>query len=95
MVRDLIVSFDDALELIQFSQTCREKLERKSVNLQDRCGFFRIEDESVVSYMVIGGFNYVPLFYFEGETGDLDRRAIQITGYTGDLVCLKVSISSL
>jgi hypothetical protein len=37
---------------------------------------------------VISGIKYVPLFYFEGETGNLDRRAIQITGW--DLAYLKV-----
>lgn len=89
-VRDLIVSLDDALELIQFLQTCREKLVRKSCDPQDRCGFFRIGGESVVPYTVIGGIKYVPLFYFEGETGNLDRRAIQITGW--DLAYLKVTI---
>ena len=87
-VRDLIINLDDALELIQFLQTCREKLVRKSCDPQDRCGFFRIGGESVVPYTVISGIKYVPLFYFEGETGNLDRRAIQITGW--DLAYLKV-----
>ncbi len=87
-VRDLIISLEDAQELIQFLQTCKEKLVRKSCDPQDRCGFFRIGGESVVPYTVIGGIKYVPLFYFEGETGNLDRRAIQITGW--DLAYLKV-----
>lgn len=87
-VRDLIVSLDDALELIQFLQTCRDKLVRKSCDPQDRCGFFRIGGESVVPYTVINDIKYVPLFYFEGETGNLDKRAIQITGW--DLAYLKV-----
>lgn len=87
-VRDLIIGLDDALELVQFLQTCREKLVRKSCDPQDRCGFFRIGGESVVPYTVIDGIKYVPLFYFEGETGNLDRQAIQITGW--DLAYLKV-----
>ncbi|KZS14054.1 Uncharacterized protein APZ42_020712 [Daphnia magna] len=87
-VRDLIINLDDALELIQFLQTCKEKLVRKSCDPQDRCGFFRIGGESVVPYTVISGTKYVPLFYFEGETGNLDRRAIQITGW--DLAYLKL-----
>jgi hypothetical protein len=89
-VRDLIINLDDALELIQILQTCREKLVRKSCDPQDRCGFFRIGGESVVPYTVISGIKYVPLFYFEGETGNLDRRAIQITGW--DLAYLKVML---
>lgn len=87
-VRDLVVELSDALELLQFLQTCHEKLTRRSCNPEDRCGFFRIGGESVVPYTVVRGVKYVPLFYFEGETGNLDKRAIQITGW--DLAYLKV-----
>ena len=87
-VRDLVIDLVDAQELLQFLQTCQEKLVRKSCNPDDRCGFFRIGGESVVPYTVIEGVKYVPLFYFEGETVNLDKRAIQITGW--DLAYLKV-----
>lgn len=91
-VRDLVVSLDDALELSQFLQTCQDKLVRKSCETQDRCGFFRIGGESVVPYTLVDGVKYVPLFYFEGETGNLDKKAIQITGW--DLAYLKVLVVS-
>lgn len=87
--RDLLVQLSDALELIEFLKTCTEKLQRRSCSADDRCGFFRIGGESVVPYTVVDGVKYVPLFYFEGETGNLDKRAIQITGW--DLAYLKVS----
>jgi len=87
-VRDLVINLVDALELLHFVQTCQEKLVRKSCNPDDRCGFFRIGGESVVPYTVIDGVKYVPLFYFEGETVNLDKKAIQITGW--DLAYLKV-----
>ena len=87
-VQDLVVSLSDALEFLKFIKTCEEKLVHKSCNPQDRCGFFRIGGESVVPYTTINGIKYVPLFYFEGETGNLDKRAIQITGW--DLAYLKV-----
>ena len=87
-VRDLVIDLVDAQELLHFLQTCMEKLVRKSCNPEDRCGFFRIGGESVVPYTVIEGVKYVPLFYFEGETVNLDKRAIQITGW--DLAYLKV-----
>ena len=88
-VRDLIVSLVDAMEFFKFLQTCQNKLVHKSCNPQDRCGFFRIGGESVVPYTVVNSIKYVPLFYFEGETGNLDKRAIQIIGW--DLAYLKVS----
>ena len=87
-VQDLIVSLDDATEFLKFIQTCQDKIVHKSCNPQDRCGFFRIGGESVVPYTVVNNIKYVPLFYFEGETGNLDKRAIQITGW--DLAYLKV-----
>ena len=87
-VQDLIVSLDDAIEFLKFLKTCEDKLVHKSCNPQDRCGFFRIGGESVVPYTMINGIKYVPLFYFEGETGNLDKRAIQITDW--DLAYLKV-----
>lgn len=90
-VRDLVISLEDALELLQFLQTCQDKLVRKSCESQDRCGFFRIGGESVVPYTLVDGVKYVPLFYFEGETGNLDKKAIQITGW--DLAYLKVNSS--
>lgn len=88
-VRDLIVSLADGLEFLKFLQTCQDKLVHKSCDPQDRCGFFRIGGESVVPYTLVNGIKYVPLFYFEGETGNLDKRAIQITGW--DLSYLKVT----
>ena len=90
-VRDLVINLVDALELLHFVQTCQEKLVRKSCNPDDRCGFFRIGGESVVPYTVIDDVKYVPLFYFEGETVNLDKKAIQITGW--DLAYLKVTRS--
>lgn len=92
-VRDLIVNLVDAMEFFKFLQTCQNKLVHKSCNPQDRCGFFRIGGESVVPYTVVNGIKYVPLFYFEGETGNLDKRAIQVIGW--DLAYLKVSSSDV
>ncbi|QQP40558.1 Putative LOC409606, partial [Caligus rogercresseyi] len=56
-------------------------------NASDRCGFFRINGESVVPYTVTGGIKYVPLFYFEGETDHLKLKSDEVSGW--DLAYLK------
>ena len=58
-----------------------------SFNASDRCGFFRINGESVVPYTVKEGVKYVPLFYFEGETDHLKLKSESVEGW--DLAYLK------
>ncbi|CAG9855122.1 unnamed protein product [Phyllotreta striolata] len=86
--RDLIVRLTDANEFYQFLGHCYAKL----VNTADaenleRCGFIRINKESVVPYTVYNDQKYVPLFYFEGETDNLKQRADKLEGW--DLSYLK------
>ncbi|XP_056645394.1 uncharacterized protein LOC130450790 isoform X1 [Diorhabda sublineata] len=86
--RDLIVRLTDANEFYQFLGHCYAKL----VNTTDaenleRCGFIRINKESVVPYTVYNDQKYVPLFYFEGETDNLKQRADKLEGW--DLSYLK------
>ena len=52
-----------------------------------RCGFFRINGESVVPYTMKEGVKYVPLFYFEGETDHLKLKSDKVDGW--DLAYLK------
>ncbi len=52
-----------------------------------RCGFFRINGESVVPYTLRDGVKFVPLFYFEGETEHLKLKSDQVNGW--DLAYLK------
>lgn len=66
---------------------CYKKLVMKKSNASDRCGFFRINGESVVPYTVREGVKYVPLFYFEGETDNLKMKSDQVEGW--DLAYLK------
>ena len=53
----------------------------------NRCGFFRINGESVVPYTMKEGVKYVPLFYFEGETDHLKLKSDKVDGW--DLAYLK------
>ena len=59
----------------------------KKSNASDKCGFFRINRESVVPYTVKETIKYVPLFYFEGETDHLKLKSDKVDGW--DLAYLK------
>ncbi|KAK5639009.1 hypothetical protein RI129_011501 [Pyrocoelia pectoralis] len=85
--RDLIVRLADAIEFYKFLDSCYTKLLNGSANPLDRCGFIRINKESVVPYTVYSGHKYVPLFYFEGETDTLKLKADTLEGW--DLSYLK------
>lgn len=86
--KDLIVRLTDANEFYQFLGHCYAKLVNtaETENLE-RCGFIRINKESVVPYTVYNEQKYVPLFYFEGETDNLKQRADKLEGW--DLSYLK------
>ncbi|XP_049826660.1 uncharacterized protein LOC109609470 isoform X2 [Aethina tumida] len=86
--RDLIVRYADANEFYQFLGHCYNKLiSAVDADSMQRCGFIRINRESVVPYTVYNGQKYVPLFYFEGETDNLKQRADKLEGW--DLAYLK------
>ncbi|XP_065166278.1 uncharacterized protein [Atheta coriaria] len=84
---DLIVRLSDAVEFYNFLDACYSKLLNGSSNPLDRCGFIRINKESVVPYTIYKGVKFVPLFYFEGETDNLKLRANKLEGW--DLSYLK------
>ncbi|XP_047003144.1 uncharacterized protein LOC124621766 isoform X1 [Schistocerca americana] len=85
--KDLVVRLQDAGEFYNFLDVCYNKLLLSSSNPKDKCGFVRINGESVVPYTVRDGFKYVPLFYFEGETDNLKLKAEKLEGW--DLAYLK------
>jgi len=85
--KDLVVRLKDAKEFHKFLDLCHKKLVLKKSNASDRCGFFRINGESVVPYTVKEGTKYVPLFYFEGETEHLKLKSELVDGW--DLAYLK------
>merc|ERR1719367_1735237 len=85
--KDLVVRLADAKEFYRFLDLCYKKLVLKRSNASDRCGFFRINGESVVPYTMRDNTKYVPLFYFEGETDHLKLSSDQVDGW--DLAYLK------
>ncbi|XP_028164058.1 uncharacterized protein LOC114355413 isoform X2 [Ostrinia furnacalis] len=85
--KDLVVRLMDAYEFYNFLDVCYNKLLRGTTNNKDKCGFIRINKESVVPYTVRDNQKFVPLFYFEGETDNLKLKADQLKGW--DLSYLK------
>ena len=83
--KDLVVRKSDAGQFHKFLETCYKKLVLKAIDVNDRCGFFRINGDSVVPYTVkeVNGspVQYVPLFYFEGETENLKQKAQTVEGW--------------
>merc|ERR1712223_1827451 len=85
--KDLVVRMADAKEFYRFLDLCYKKLVLKKSNASDKCGFFRINRESVVPYTVKDTIKYVPLFYFEGETDHLKLKSDSVDSW--DLAYLK------
>ncbi|TMW41665.1 hypothetical protein DOY81_013255 [Sarcophaga bullata] len=85
--KDLVVRLSDATKFYQFLDICYRKLISGSKSPSEKCGFIRINKESVVPYTVRNGEQVVPLFYFEGETENLKQKADLLSGW--DLAYLK------
>lgn len=79
----------DANKFYQFLDVCHRKLVNGNNTPKDeKCGFIRINKESVVPYTIRSdGQKMVPLFYFEGETDNLKLKADYLSGW--DLSYLK------
>ncbi|XP_037918540.1 uncharacterized protein LOC119656214 isoform X2 [Hermetia illucens] len=86
-LKDLVVRLSDANKFYQFLDICYRKLVTGSKSPSDKCGFIRINKESVVPYTVRANEQVVPLFYFEGETENLRQKAELLSGW--DLAYLK------
>lgn len=86
-LKDLVVRLSDANKFYQFLDVCYKKLLMGSSGPSDKCGFIRINKESVVPYTVRDNQKFVPLFYFEGETDNLKLKAEYLSGW--DLSYLK------
>nr|XP_044252123.1 uncharacterized protein LOC108068116 isoform X2 [Drosophila takahashii] len=85
--KDLVVRLSDASKFYQFLDICYRKLVSGSKTPSEKCGFIRINKESVVPYTVRNNQQVVPLFYFEGETENLKTKAELLNGW--DLAYLK------
>ena len=61
--------------IFRFLELCYKKLVLKKNSLSDKCGFLRINEESVVPFIVKDKTRYVPFFYFEGEKNQLTLKS--------------------
>uniref|UniRef100_A0A182PJC7 Uncharacterized protein n=1 Tax=Anopheles epiroticus TaxID=199890 RepID=A0A182PJC7_9DIPT len=86
-LKDLVVRVSDAYKFYHFLEVCYKKLLMGCSTPNDKCGFIRINKESVVPYTVRDYQKMVPLFYFEGETDNLKLKADNLSGW--DLSYLK------
>lgn len=85
--KDLVVKLKDANEFYTFLDVCYSKLLHNGIDNKEKCGFIRINNESVVPYTVKNKEKFVPLFYFEGETDNLKLKAEKLENW--DLAYLK------
>ncbi|KAI5722252.1 hypothetical protein M8J76_005910 [Diaphorina citri] len=80
--KDLVVKLKDAIDFFMFLDVCYHKLQNGSSTFgNDKCGFIRINKDSVIPYTVKDGERYVPIFYFEGETDKLKTKSVELTGW--------------
>lgn len=85
--KDLVVRLQDADEFYTFLDVCYNKLLPQNNSHSNKCGFIRIDGESVVPYILRNGTKYVPVFYFEGEISSLFQKSETLEGW--DLAYLK------
>lgn len=85
-VKDLLVSLNDAIEIYHFLDFCFKKLQLKRSESGDRCGFVCYNGESFIPFVIIDGTKLLPVFYFEGETEELEPLSKTVEGW--DLVTL-------
>ncbi|XP_017012665.3 uncharacterized protein [Drosophila takahashii] len=75
--KDLIVRLSDASQLNLFLAICYRKLVSDIKNPSEKCGFLRINKESVVPYTVHNNQQVVPFFYFEAYLGHAPMFCLQ------------------
>lgn len=86
-VADKIFPLKDALDSYEYITFCYEKLTKPEYISDQRCGFIKIDETSLVPYVLIEDKKLVPLFYFEGDCEYLETHAVNLKGW--DLAYLK------
>ena len=91
-VRDRLVKSQDFVRFYEFLNMCNDKIVLKRSNEHQQIGFLRINGECDVPYVIIKGMQYMPLFYFQGETKGLKppRKFIQAWDWYKLKLCCKL-----
>ncbi|XP_060873881.1 uncharacterized protein LOC132947612 [Metopolophium dirhodum] len=80
--KDFIVTLEDVQEFNTFVDVCYKKLVSDiNPGHNEKCGFIRINSESVVPYCTKDGKKFVPIFYFEGKTECLRSLAVELDNW--------------
>lgn len=85
--KDSIVSLSDVTELYSFLDFCQQKILNKGAKISNKCGFIKINQESLVPYITINKAKCIPIFYFQDEVETLNLKTITVIGW--DLAYLK------
>lgn len=76
---DHIVHLEDIQEFYTFLEICYKTLIRNiNIGRKKKCGFIRINSESIVPFCKQDNLTFIPLFYFGGNIEDLKHRAEKI-----------------
>lgn len=78
---ETLVKLQDAIELSTFLTLCTNKLKQVEDSSTNRCGFYKLNKEAVVPYIMVNKEAYLPIFYFEGEVENINHKSIQISGW--------------
>ncbi|KAF0712663.1 Uncharacterized protein FWK35_00033346, partial [Aphis craccivora] len=77
--KDYIVRLEDVIEFYIFIKVCYNKvLSNITPGRIEKCGFIRINSETVLPYCLKDDRKYIPLFYFEGGIGSLRQHAVKL-----------------
>ncbi|XP_016661593.1 uncharacterized protein LOC100569111 [Acyrthosiphon pisum] len=91
--QDYIVRLDEVDEFYKFIEVCYKKLMCNITPVStEKCGFIRINSTSVVPYCIEDNRKLVPLFYLEGKTEIVERRAVKFENW--NLAYLKFFVQS-
>lgn len=77
--RDILVRTKDFCQYFDFLSLCNRKMVLKKSSETDRCGFMRVGGVSDLPYVRKEDDNeeYIPIFFFEGDIGTLNRKEVK------------------
>ena len=74
---DSLVEASDLVQYLNFISFCGNKVTLKSHLPADKCGFLRVVGTNFeVTFVVVEGVQFIPLFYLQGQTGALQARSV-------------------
>jgi len=78
-IKDLLVDKEELENLVKFLKLAHSKMILKASLTDEKCGFLRIsggEENGTVPYVRISGEKFIPAFFFEGETEQMEEQTV-------------------